>query len=89
METCPHCKKDTIPLKGKLSLAPGECFICPNCNTKLTLDKKVFFIHTLYMALVGYSIFNLNILAALAILVGGALLAFFLLIKVVPFKMIE
>lgn len=89
MEKCPHCEQLSIEPKKKLALSPKDVLLCPNCGTKLALGSYTYFIHATLMMIVGFSLFKLSIpLGILAIVLSSAL-ALVLIIKVVPFKIVQ
>jgi len=89
MEKCPNCQKETISIKNKLSMAPGETFICSNCNTKLGMNKKAYFIHAIYMLIVGICVFKLSFYLSIAVMIIASILSLFLIIKVVPINILD
>ncbi len=89
MEKCPHCQKETIQVKKKLSLSPRDVLLCPECGTKLALDSYTYLIHSAYMLIVGLSIFKLPLLVGIAAVIISSVLALYLIVKIVPFKIIQ
>lgn len=86
MEKCPNCHEETVGIKTKLSLAPGDCYICPNCNKKLKIESYAYFVHSAYLFLCGLAIFKLSLLTALIVIVLASVAAFVILLKVIPLK---
>lgn len=89
MEKCPHCEKETIPAKKKLALSPRDVLLCPECGTKLALGRNTYFIHAMYMFLVGLSVFKLPLVVGIIAVVISSILALYLIIKIIPFKIIQ
>lgn len=89
MEKCPHCEKETIKAKKKLALSPKDVLICPECGTKLGLGSYTYFIHAIYMFIVGLSVFKLPVMVGIIAVVLSSILALYLIIKIVPFKIIN
>jgi len=89
MEKCPHCEKETIEAKKKLKLSPRDVILCPECGTKLALDSKAYFIHAVYMLIVGLSLTKFSIIVGFGAIVISSVLALYLIIKIVPFKILN
>lgn len=89
MEKCPHCQQLTIKPKKKLALSPKDVLLCPECGTKLALGSYTYFIHASYMFIVGLSLFQFAIPMAVAAIIFSSIIAVFLIIKVVPFKIVQ
>lgn len=89
MEKCPHCEKETIAPKKKLQLSPRDVLLCPECGTKLGLDSRAYFVHGIYMLIVGLSVVKFSIEIGFLAIILSSILALFLIIKVVPFKILN
>jgi len=86
MEKCPHCNNKTISIKNKLSLAPGDVFFCPQCKAKLKVESYAYFVHAVYVAIIGFSFLRMDLFTALAAFVIASFVAFMILWKVIPLK---
>lgn len=89
MEKCPHCQNETIEAKKKLALSPKDVLLCPNCGAKLALESYAYFIHGIFTIIVALSITVFPVLIGVGAVILASIISLYLIIKIVPFKIIH